>query len=59
MSWELGSMSKDPPSIGVDEKSADYSTSTSCSILNSTFVVFFYMLFFFRIINYKECKCRR
>ncbi len=37
---ELGFTSKNPPSIGVDEKSTSYSTSIGC-LASSTFVVFF------------------
>jgi hypothetical protein len=37
---ELNSTSKNPPSIGVDEKSIGYSTSIGC-LTSSTFVVFF------------------
>lgn len=42
MSRESSSMSKNPPLIGADKKSIGYSsTSTNCSTLSTTFVVFF------------------
>jgi hypothetical protein len=41
MLGELGSMSKNPPSINVDKNSANCSTSTCYSASSSTYVDFF------------------
>jgi hypothetical protein len=41
MLGELGSMTKNPPSNNVDEKSTNCSTLIGCSTSISTYVVFF------------------